>query len=253
MTDPIARFSNRVENYRKYRPGYPQTVVDLLANECGLTSHSIIADVGSGTGILSELFLTNGNRVFGVEPNAAMREASEKLLARYPAFVSLDGLAEATTLSAHSVDFITAGQAFHWFDRDRARTEFARISKPDGWVVLIWNERRLESTPFLRSYEELLQRYGTDYPVVRHENIYDDIGALFAPNRYNLRVFENYQRFDFEGVKGRMLSASYVPPPGHKNFAAMMTELRSIFGEHQKAGTITFEYDTKVYFGQLPN
>jgi len=253
VINPIQRFSNRVENYRKYRPGYPQAIIDLLTAECGLTSESIIADVGSGTGILSELFLKNSNRVFGIEPNAAMREAGEKLLARYRAFVSLDGSAEGTTLRDNSVDFIIAGQAFHWFDRDRARAEFARISKRAGWVVLIWNERRLEATPFLRSYEELLLRYGTDYPVVRHENIYDDIAALFAPNQYNLRVFENYQRFDFEGVKGRMLSASYVPTPGHKNFAAMLDELQTLFDQHQKAGTITFEYDTKVYFGQLPN
>ena len=253
MNDSIQRFSNRVENYRKCRPSYPQAVVDLLANECGLTSDSIIADLGSGTGILSELFLKNGNRVFGIEPNDAMRAASEKLLAEYSSFTSINGLAEATTLPDNGIDFVVAGQAFHWFDRHKARTEFARILKRNGWVVLVWNERRLESTPFLRSYERLLLRYGTDYPVVRHENIYDDIAALFAPGQSQLRVFENHQVFDFEGVKGRLLSASYVPAPGHKDFAAMLRELHSIFGEHQKSGTVTLEYETRVYFGQLEN
>ena len=253
MIDPTKRFSNRVENYRKYRPRYPQAVVDLLANECDLTSDSIIADAGSGTGILSELFLKNGNRVFGIEPNDAMRAAGEQLLAEYSAFTSIDGLAEATTMPGNSVDFVVAGQAFHWFNRDQARAEFARILKRNGWVALIWNERRLESTPFLRSYERLLLRYGTDYPVVRHENIYDDIAMLFTPGQYQLRIFENHQVFDFEGVKGRLLSASYVPAPGHKNFAAMLDELRAVFDAQQESGAVTFEYDTRVYFGRLPN
>src|SRR5689334_15561560 len=134
MVDPTLRFSNRVDNYSKYRPTYPSAVLDLLAAECGLTSNALIADIGSGTGLLAELFLTNGNRVVGVEPNREMRAAGERLLANAPGFTSVDGTAEATTLAAGSVDFVTAGQAFHWFDRALARVEFARILKPEGWV-----------------------------------------------------------------------------------------------------------------------
>ena len=253
MKDSTSRFSNRVENYVKYRPRYPRAVVELLNEECGLTQHSIIADVGSGTSILSELFLRNGNQVFGVEPNASMREAAEKLLEDYSTFTSVDGSAEATTLEDSSTDFVIAAQAFHWFDQKLARDEFSRILKSDRWVVLIWNERRIDSTPFLRAFEQMLLKYGTDYQEVRHENVYEDIASFFSPRKFDLRTFDNYQYFDYTGVKGRLLSSSYAPAPGQTGFEAMLEELQTIFAEHEKSGQIVFEYDTKVYFGQLTN
>jgi ubiquinone/menaquinone biosynthesis C-methylase UbiE len=253
VKDPTKRFSNRVENYIKYRPGYPDALIDLLIEECGLTRQSVIADIGSGTGILSELFLKNGNRVFGIEPNAPMREAGERLLERYSKFSSIEGSADATTLSDDSVDFVSAGQAFHWFDQKLARDEFSRILKPSGWVVLIWNERRIGSTPFLRAYEQMLLKFGTDYEEVRHERVYQDVESFFSPRGFKLKTFDNLQSFDFQGVKGRLLSSSYVPAPGHEEFEAMLEELRNIFEEHQDAGKVAFEHDTKVYFGQLKN
>src|SRR5439155_26927719 len=206
MSDPTKRFSDRVENYNKYRPGYPDAVIDLLTEECRLTQQSIIADIGSGTGILSELFLKNGNRVFGIEPNVPMREGGEKLIEQYPKFVSLEGFAEATTLENSSVDFVIAGQAFHWFDQKLARDEFSRILKPSGWVALVWNERRIDSTPFLHAYEQMLLKFCTDYQYVRHERIYQDLESFFSPREFKLRTFDNHQRFDFQGVKGRLLS-----------------------------------------------
>ena len=165
MLSPTVRFSTRVENYVRYRPGYPDAVLAWLRAECDLTPAAVVADIGSGTGKLAELFLRNGNRVFGVEPNREMREAGEGMLAGFPNFVSVDGAAEATTLPAASVDFVTAGQAFHWFDRQTARREFARILKPGGWVVLVWNERRSDS-PFLRDYEALLREFASEYEQV---------------------------------------------------------------------------------------
>lgn len=251
MSDPLARFSNRVDNYAKYRPGYPAGVIEILKADCGLTSTSIIADVGSGTGILSELFLQNGNRVFGIEPNAPMRQASERLTQEFPNFVSLDATAEATTLADASVDFVTAAQAFHWFDRDKARTEFARILRPDGWVVLIWNERRLNSTAFLRDYENLLLRYGTDYEKVRHENVAGKIAQFFAPGTFQLKTLENAQHFDCESLAGRTRSASYTPEPDSQNFAPMFAQLEALFNAHQSGGKVAFEYDTTVYYGRL--
>jgi len=192
VTDPTRRFSSRVESYIRYRPRYPQPIIALLERECGLTPASVVADVGSGTGILSELFLAKGNRVFGVEPNPEMREAGQRLLAGYPGFISVDGRAEATTLPHASVDLVTAGQAFHWFDRPSARAEFARILKPGGWIMLIWNKRRKLGTPVAVAYETLLLRYGTDYYAVDHENVSDEmIAGFFHPAAMCLRVFEN--------------------------------------------------------------
>jgi SAM-dependent methyltransferase len=252
MIDPTLRFSSRVENYIKYRPSYPAAVVDLLKAVCGLTGESVVADIGSGAGILTELFLRNGNPVFGVEPNPEMRAAGERLLRRFPRFTSVAGTAEATTLPDQSVDFITAGQSFHWFDKRRARREWQRILRSEGWVVLIWNERRTESSPFLAAYDELLRRFGTDYEKVNHTQITDEILAPFFGSAGARReVFPNAQRFDFDGLTGRLLSSSYVPEPGHPSYAPMMASLRAIYDAYQVEGCVTFDYDTNVYYGQL--
>jgi SAM-dependent methyltransferase len=207
--------------------------------------------VGSGTGILTELFLQNGNSIFAIEPNDAMRLAAERLLKRYEKFRGINATAEATKLETESVDFVTAAQAFHWFDRARAKREFARVLKPGGWVVLIWNERRLDSTAFLRAYEDLLLRYGTDYEKVRHENVTSEIAEFFSPERFELQSLENAQHFDFEALKGRLLSSSYAPDPDHRNFGTMLRELEDIFNANQKDGIVSFEYETKVYYGHL--
>jgi SAM-dependent methyltransferase len=250
--DSTKRFSSRVENYVKYRPGYPSEIVTLLRQECGVTDRSLIADVGSGTGILTELFLKSGSQVLAIEPNDVMRAAAERLLAGHSSFRSINGTAEATTLPDQSVDLIVAGQAFHWFNHQGARSEFARILKPGGWVALIWNDRRTASTPFLRDYEELLQNCALDYRAVDHKQVdAAAIGSFFEPGPLKRSVFENRQVFDFEGLKGRLLSSSYAPEPGHPKHTPMIEKLDLIFHKHQQNGRVVFEYDTLVYYGQL--
>jgi SAM-dependent methyltransferase len=251
-TDHTGRFSTRVADYVKYRPGYPTAVLRLLEEECGLDSASVVADVGSGTGILSELFLRNGNRVYGVEPNREMREAGERLLASYTNFKSVDGRAEATTLDDKSVDFVTAGQAFHWFDPPHARREFMRILRPGGWVVLVWNDRRTAGTPFLEEYERLLLEYSTDYREVSVKYAEESmLAALYGPSEMRTATFDNEQVFDFDGLRGRLTSASYTPEPGHPNFEPLMRELEALFRRHERDGRVVIAYDTKVFYGRL--
>ena len=251
MLDPTKRFSNRVENYLKYRPRYPTEIISLLEKECGLTRDSVIADVGSGTGFLSELFLRYGNHVFGVEPNAEMRAAGERLLANYPNFVSIDATAEGTTLPDSSVDLITAGQAFHWFDRDKARVEFERILKPDGWVVIVWNTFPTGRSAIVKAYDDVLMRFGTDYREVAREIENSGIEKFFPPDQYKRARFDFQQTFDWEGFKGRLLSASYAPNADSANYEPMLRALRQVFDSHQKDGAVVFDYDTVVYYGQL--
>lgn len=251
MGGSVRRFTNRVENYSKYRPGYPQDVISLLASDCGLTPDSSVADIGSGTGILSELFLRNGNEVLAVEPNEAMRSFAEKSLEHQAGFKSIAGSAEETTLPSQSVDIIVAGQAFHWFEQNRARIEFARILKPNGWVVLVWNVRRLTTSEFLRALEALLLKYGTDYQEVRHENVDPDLASFYEPATFRLATFENLQKLDLAGLQGRVLSASYTPEPDSPDYEPMVNDLAKLFSTHQVHGKVTIEYDTKVYYGQL--
>jgi ubiquinone/menaquinone biosynthesis C-methylase UbiE len=251
QTDPTQRFSARVENYIRYRPSYPPQVLETLRSECGLSSSSTIADIASGTGIFTRLLLENGNRVNGVEPNREMREAAERLLTDFHGFTSVAGTAEATTLPDQSVDFATAAQAAHWFDLMKARTEFARILKPAGWAVLIWNERCTDTTAFLREYEELLLKYGTDYEKVRHENTTDNIEEFFAPTPFEQRVFNMRQDFDYSQLEGRLLSSSYAPMQEHPKYGAMLQELKRLFNAYQKSGQVGMEYRTRMYYARL--
>ncbi len=243
------RFSDRVANYVKYRPGYPEAVFDLLA---GLVDHpktTACADFGSGTGILSRGLLARFGLVYGVEPNHEMRSAGETGLA-HPRFVSVDGTAEASQLADGSIDLVTAAQAFHWFDQDKFQTECRRILRGAGPVALIWNNR-LADTPFLQTYDSLLREYATDYNEVNHQNITAQQLARFFDRGYRREAFPNVQRFDLEGLFGRLDSSSYAPPPGTKEYGILRTELTRAFDENQAGGTVDFRYETEVYFGTL--
>lgn len=253
MEDPTRRFSGRVDDYIKYRPTYPRAVVGLLEEECDLTPDSIIADVGSGTGILSTLFLENGNRVLGIEPNPDMRLAAERSLQEpyEDLFHSVAATAEATTLLDQSMDFVTAGQSFHWFDPRRTRDEFARILKPRGLVVLVWNRRR-GPISLMRDFDRLLDTCGENHRRHSHHQVgEEEIAAFFGPGGFELGTFYNEQTFDLDGLKGRAMSSSSVPKVGRFGHEEMMAELEELFEAHQTDGLVTFEYDAEVYYGHL--
>lgn len=247
----VERFSDRVENYVKYRPGYPPEVLRLFRDEMNLRPASIVADIGAGTGISARIFLENGNRVFAVEPNAAMSNAAAEFLKDYPRLTLVDGTSDDTTLENDAVDFVVAAQAFHWFKPETTREEFRRILKDGGYAVLIWNERKLEATEFLREYENFLHEYATDYAEVRHENASPEIIGEFFQTHFRQRTFQNSQRFDYAGLEGRLLSSSYTPTRENPLYPPMLEELKRLFTRHQKDGRIDFLYDTNIYYGQL--
>jgi len=252
FADAKQRFSNRVADYIRYRPGYPLALYDLLASECGLHPGQVIADIGSGTGLLSKVFLDHGNRVFGVEPNPEMRAGGEEFLRSYPKFTSINGAAEATTLGDSSCDFVTAAQAFHWFEPLAARREFQRVVKPSGFVVVAWNDRRISESRFGREYEDLLVRFSTDY--TRVKETYPEAPVMqrfFGERHFRSAELPNFQEFDFTGLSGRLRSSSYAPQKGHANYEPMMSELKRIFDENQVDDHVRMRYTTQIYFGQL--
>lgn len=248
---PTERFSSRVENYVRFRPSYPKEVIEVLRAECGLSSDQIVADIASGTGFFTRLLLENGNRVFGVEPNQDMRQAGERYLAGFPTFVSVAGTAESTTLPERSVDLITCAQAAHWLKREEALKEFRRILKPDRFVVILFNDRKVKGNAFSDDYEELVVKYGTDYSEVqRLGRIFEGI-EFFTPYPCEKRTLPNFQDFDYESLEGRLLSSSYAPQPGDPSFDPMIADLKRLFEKHQHGGRVRMEYDTNIYFGKL--
>lgn len=249
--DSISRFNNRVENYIKYRPGYPTEIIDFLKKEIGLKTSYLIADIGSGTGILSELFLKNGNEVFGVEPNGEMRHAAETLLKEYNSFHSVNSKAEDTSLKENSIDLITAGQSFHWFNNEKTRKEFKRILKSDRFAVLIWNNRNDNSSEFMNDYNRLLNNLESDYKEVKHENLNDtDFQQFYGTKSCSIKSFDNSQTYDNKSLIGRLLSASYTPTDGEA-YTKMINEVKGIFDKHNENGKVKIEYKTKIYFGNI--
>jgi len=254
MNDSVSRFTRTVENYLKYRPSYPFAIVEFMQSACQLTDTSVIADVASGTGFLAEIFLKHGNQVIGVEPNTDMRAAGQQYLREYPRFMSISATAESTTLEPHSVDMITAGQAFHWFDPEKSRQEFARVLKPAGWVVLAWNIARGD-TPFMSAYNQRIwHQYlepQSDNAVTQSQAIEAGLRAWYAPGMVNYHSFENSQVVDFDGLRGRILSSSYSPTPEHPRYQPMLDELEAIFHAHQINGKVSIEYECRICYGQL--
>ncbi|MBC8066538.1 MAG: class I SAM-dependent methyltransferase, partial [Chlorobia bacterium] len=235
--DSVGRFSSRVENYVKYRPSYPEEVLDLLTEECGLRPGSVVADVGSGTGIFSRLLLERGYRVFGVEPGDEMRAVSERDFMGVENFTSVPRKAEDTGLGAHSVDLVTVAQAFHWLDISGFRAECLRILHPGGWVAIVWNSRKSAGNAFLKEYEALLKSLESDYTQINHREVTREaISSFYGSDHYRYLTFPNEQILDWDGLLGRALSSSYVPLPEDPGYGRLMSELERIFQVHSEGG-----------------
>ncbi len=254
MIDPKERFTNRVDDYVRYRPGYPAALFALLERECGLHAGCRVAEAGAGTGIFALQMLgmlAASGRVFGVEPNAAMRAAAEASLGGDPRFVSVAGSAEATSLPDASVDLVIAAQAFHWFEPAGARAEFVRILRSGGMVALVWNQRA--DTPLNRDYADMLERLAPDYANVREGDRSSEakMRAFFAPISPRSALFANEQRLDEQGLRGRLLSSSFAPPAGHPLHEPILLALAEIFRNHNENGYVTIAYETVVWYGPL--
>lgn len=246
--DSTQRFSDRVQHYIKYRPDYPPEVISYLRRQTGLSKDSIVADIGSGTGIFTKHLLNEGCKVYAIEPNQEMREAADALLKEYPNYISINAPAQQTTLNDHEVDLIVCAQAFHWFNTQEAKTEFKRILKDTGYAALIWNNRIVDTDDFSKAYDQLLREKTADYNEVNHQKLSDkDFKAFFKKGQFEKVVFPSFQEFDEEGFMGRANSSSYVPVGDEK----FQQELKNVFREHAQNGKIKFHYNTEIFLGEV--
>lgn len=251
MTDSTQRFSDRVDNYVKYRPGYPSALVQVLLQKISSGTGDVAADVGSGTGIFTRLLLDQGLRVFAIEPNTNMREVAETLFTGHPHFTSVDAPAERTGLAGNSIDLITAAQAFHWFNNLETKAEFRRILKPKGTLALIWNKRDINQ-PFQQSYDAILRAYVPEYGVVNHMNLTEaELASFFAEGKMEEHHFDNSQQLTFAGLLGRLKSSSYCPAENSPQYPSLVAELAALFEQFAVDSSIDFQYQTELYIGPI--
>jgi SAM-dependent methyltransferase len=247
-----ARFTGRVEAYRRYRSRYPREIIPLLIARCGLAPSSVVADIGAGTGMLAELFLAHGNQVLAIEPHPEMRAALEELAAQYARLSSLPGTAEQTGLPDQSVDFIAAGRAFHWFDHSRCRPEFLRILRPNGWMLIAGLGPRRGSEPVEQDYERLLEAHSVDYAAHRSRYaIGERAREFFGSEEVEKAEFPGLEDLSYQALEGRMLSLSVTPQPGDARFLAFQRDLQAYFEQYQLSGRIQLPTNCKLYFGHL--
>lgn len=251
IRNPTERFSSRVENYVRYRPSYPPAAIELLKSRCGLRPGARVADLGSGTGILTQLLLEAGAEVLAVEPNEPMRAAAEAQLGAEARFHSVAGTAEATTLAASSVELLVAAQAFHWFNEERARAEALRVIRPGGFGALLWNQHPSTASAFLGDYETLVRAHASEYDQVVNSRADEASMRAYLGGSMACASFANQQLFDYAGLVGRLMSSSYAPEPGHPAHEPLLEGLRAVFERHAHEGRVVFPYVTLVYYAQL--
>jgi SAM-dependent methyltransferase len=249
---PTERFTSKAEAYARFRPGYPKGLVDELALRGVLERDYVIADIGSGTGLLSDNFIESGHVVYGIEPNAPMSAMAEKRFKDRKNFINIDARAEATTLSDRSIDLIIVGQAFHWFEPAPSRVEFKRILRKGRAIAIVWNERQNTSSGFMTDYDRLLDKHCERHgPMDRMEDDKNEVASFFSPGTIDRFTLPNWQELDLGGAIGRLTSSSYAPNPGQPGYDEIVADLKDIFERYQTGGLVRFIYDTEVYLGRF--
>lgn len=254
-SEPVSgrRFSKCADEYAQHRPRYPSELMSVLAH-AGLANEGVdVADLGAGTGLLSQIFLAYGCTVYAIEPNRKMLDQARRALSSNPAFHPVAASAEATTLPGAAVDLVVAGQAFHWFDATHARAECRRILKQGGAAALIWNERRPKVNAFSREYDLLLERFAVDYLGARLSQVSKERGDVdtFFDGPYDTNTIDGQFSLDYNALRGFLLSCSYAPRPSHPAYEPMIGQLGALFEKHERDGRVTFPMQTRIYYGYV--
>ncbi|WP_353128221.1 class I SAM-dependent methyltransferase [Parapedobacter pyrenivorans] len=249
--DSVRRFSFRAENYDKFRPNYPEALIDFLQASIPIQADHVIADIAAGTGIFTEQVAAWGNQVYVVEPNPYMRQIAIRRLAGFERCIFQDGTAESTGLPDHSVDVIVSAQAFHWFDPVKAKAEFRRVGRNAPQVAIVWNLRNTDS-PFEVEYERFIRTYAVDYLNVSQRKMStEDVLSFFAPVIPAYRVFGHVDFLTYEQLRGRTLSYSFMPDESSPILPEVLASLTVLFDAHQESGEVRLSYKTRLFVGTI--
>ena len=243
MPNTVERFDGRAADYDLYRERYdPNEILAPLRDWCGLTPEWLVADVGAGTGMLSDVFLANGNRVIAIEPNTEMRAACAHLHQGESRLEIRGGTAEATGLGDASIDMVCSGRALHWFNLEAAMREFRRVVRPGGWVVSVAAGRtefgREENEAFVRVLEQFS---GSAKERLEAYSAYTRMKNFFEGGEFHHYERGGELRMDWEHLRGMALSLSHTPRIGDPRFPEFERALKEFFDRYQKNSVVTWE------------
>ncbi|MEL7068836.1 MAG: class I SAM-dependent methyltransferase [Cyanobacteria bacterium J06581_3] len=243
-------FASKVADYVASRPDYPAALFERLQTACNLQPGSVVADIGAGTGLLTHGLLKNGYQVVAVEPNQAMRRASDYALSKFSGYRSVEGAAESIPLEAGSVDLVTAAQAFHWFETARSRVECLKVLRPNAKVALIWNDRDLDD-PLQEVINKIFGEYGGAKlaALAAHEK-QRDVTQFFGDTTPQQFSFPHEHRLTESGLLSLAFSRSYMPDRETSSGQDAMMRIRQVFRQFVIADMVTVRYSTTAFIGR---
>ena len=246
------KFTNKVNDYVKFRPSYPKEFIDYLHITLGMSGESVVADVGAGTGILTKLISPISGTVFAVEPNKNMRTACIEYCEGLGNITCVDGSAENTKLKDNCLDFITVAQAFHWFDADKTKMEFKRILKPTGKVILVWNSRVPENEMHMEN-DEICRRLCPEFKGFSGSSKAEDERyiSFFENSECERTIFKNDRVLTLDQFIGGSLSASYSPNVDDLQYDDFVGSLKNLFHKYSVNGKLLVPNNTRSYAGLI--
>lgn len=240
-------FEHAPKPYEIGRPASPPEAIERLIAELRIEDGTRVLDLAAGTGKLTRMLLPTGAFIVAVEPVDGMRAALTRSL---PEVQALAGTAEAIPLPDGSVDAVTVGQAFHWFDGDAALAEIHRVLRPGGRLGLIWNVKD-ESVDWIEKLGGIMESYRGDAPRVASGAWKEafDRTTLFTP--LERARFSFVHEAEFAAVVARVTSVSFIAALPPAEFARVVDQVRTLLATHPETkGRSTFElpYRTGVYW-----